>query len=303
MRKYLVRVIPQQLRLVYRRLLLGWGHAQSRRRHLSFLKRVYLPKMLPRVLAAVSDSEREKYEELFRNFAPAPHCDRSVVEVKWPGYPHSLFLRRNSSDIPTFCQVFIEEQYHGMAATAGRHDAVIDCGANIGLASAWFLWKWNPRKIVAIEPDSGNYAICWKNLAAYGEQAIVVQGALWHTPGCELVVDDPGQLEWSLRCRPSTAEDAPKSKVRTYDMNELLQIAECDRAGLVKIDIEGGESELFCPEANSALWLDRTENLAIELHGPECQAAVQQAMQQFMFTENNVSEVTWFTELHRRPVA
>jgi hypothetical protein len=48
--------------------------------------------------------------------------------------------------------------------------------SEFGYASADFLSKYLTARVLAVEPDLRNYAICWKNLEPFGERTKVIQG-------------------------------------------------------------------------------------------------------------------------------
>ena len=60
-----------------------------------------------------------------------------------------------------------------------------------------------------------------------------------------------------------------------------MELLDTDRIDLLKMDIEGGEREVF---ADSGEWIDSIDQIAIELHDdihPGCRAAVERATAQF----------------------
>ena len=56
---------------------------------------------------------------------------------------------------------------------------ILDLGANVGFASAYFLNCFPESRILAVEPDEGNVEMCRTNLEPYGERAQVLHGAVW----------------------------------------------------------------------------------------------------------------------------
>ena len=82
-----------------------------------------------------------------------------------------------SSDRLALHQIFIEEEYEPLALS--HPTAILDLGANVGYSSAYFLSKYPTARVVAVEPDPQNYALCCRNLSPFGERATVVKGAVW----------------------------------------------------------------------------------------------------------------------------
>ena len=56
---------------------------------------------------------------------------------------------------------------------------MLDLGANAGFSSAYFLSVFPKARIVAVEPDERNLAICRANLAPYGDRVLLLHGAAW----------------------------------------------------------------------------------------------------------------------------
>ena len=100
----------------------------------------------------------------------------------WPRrVPFPIQLRNGTSDFAVFRQVFLEQQYNLPAAHSAEF--IIDAGANIGLASAYFL-SINPMaSVVAIEPDLENYTLAIENLKPFGARCRLIHGALWSRSG------------------------------------------------------------------------------------------------------------------------
>lgn len=171
-----------------------------------------------------------------------------------------------SSDWFVYNQVFLEKEYYPIVKLLQRKGYdhlsrlnIVDAGANIGLTSIYFHDIFPNSRIVAIEPELSNYDLITKNLSLEQKENItVVNGALWNkTANLEIVL---GNLEWSTR----VVEDE-KGLVLGYSVDK---IRECffknDKIHFLKIDIEGGEKDIF--ESNNLNFLNFTEIIAIEVH-------------------------------------
>jgi FkbM family methyltransferase len=139
----------------------------------------------------------------------------------------------------------------------GLTPLILDCGANSGMASAYFTATYPAARIVAIEPEPDNLALARINNPHGGVHCLLA--AVGPTDGRGRIVD-PGDGNWAYR-----VEDAADGAVRIVSINQLLA-EHCDestRPFIAKIDIEGGEAALFL--ANTE-WIDRFPLLVIELH-------------------------------------
>jgi FkbM family methyltransferase len=176
---------------------------------------------------------------------------------------HPLSVRRDSSDLDAFAQIFVQREYRCLDDLTDV-PLVIDCGANAGFSSAYFLSSHPQCHVVAVEPDPGNFVALQRNLAAYGSRATLSRAGIWSHPA-RLVLSPDGYRdgrEWARQVRPAgPGEDA---SVERIDVGSLLGASGYDRISLLKMDIEGAEAVVF--SGNCRSWLERVESIAIELH-------------------------------------
>ena len=180
---------------------------------------------------------------------------RYVLHI--PGYPHPIYIRGGkSSDAIALYEVLVTREY-AVSAALDVPPAIIDGGANIGMASLFFLNSHPGSRVIAIEPDDSNFELCRLNLEPYGGRVKLIRGAVWKSPG-HLSLEF-GEQEWVHSVR----EDKSGS-VEAFTVPSL--IAMCGgRVDLLKLDIEGSELEIFGSAARE--WLPSVRNIAIELHG------------------------------------
>jgi FkbM family methyltransferase len=142
-------------------------------------------------------------------------------------------------------------------------DVIIDGGANIGLFSIWMAWR-NPKcRLIALEPFAENFACLQSNIGAANLNSVSVhQLALGREYG-------KGEMSAvgnrSLDHRLSTTSDVTNaSPVSIVPLKEMFRLAHTDEIALVKMDIEGGEYDVFS-SADSAS-LNSVRRFAIEYH-------------------------------------
>jgi FkbM family methyltransferase len=164
----------------------------------------------------------------------------------------SYRLRRG--DIMAIREIWADEIYRLPFGLAPRH--VIDLGANIGAASLWFLQRFSCETIVAVEPDVENVALLRRNVARTGGVVQVIEAA---------VGPRDGVARFERGTEPNLGRvGASGPEVRMVSVATLLDLLpEGARAGLVKIDIEGGEEALLSGPLG---WLDRVDAIIIEFH-------------------------------------
>lgn len=199
---------------------------------------------------------------------------------------HPIELRINSTDADVYRQVLMDEEYAVVADRQAR--IIVDCGANVGYTSAYFLSRCPDAQVVAIEPFPANAELCRRNLAPYGRRAKVIEAAVWSRGG-RLVLDHGGGNEWGVRVRAARAGET--GAIEAIDLPSLG----LSRIDLLKIDIEGSEADLFA--SGTDRWLPSVSNIAIELHGRECEERFHSAMADRRYTLSHSGELTICREI------
>jgi FkbM family methyltransferase len=190
---------------------------------------------------------------------------KKIYTVRVPQWPHPVYVRGgSSSDTLVLYEIVVTNEYD-LVADLGSPRFVIDGGANIGLFSLYFLNRYPTARIVAVEPDSETAEVCRKNLAGYKDRATVVQGAIWSRAG-SLCLEKTGE-EWTTSVRAPGAGESGSTEA--FTMASLIARGGGAGVDLLKLDVEGGEREIFGPNAQE--WLPSIANIVIELHGPECE--------------------------------
>ena len=183
------------------------------------------------------------------------------------GISRPLYHRGTPSDLGVIKQMFTYEAYalrrlrrgdelRALGTTIER-PLIIDAGANIGTSACWFALEFPNAHIVAFEPDPANFELLVANTAGLDVETHKV--AIGPRDGRVRLVD-PGEGEWGYR----TAE-ADDGQVPMIALARV--VAEKQAAGftpfICKIDIEGGEAELFTPPTD---WIDLFPLMLVELH-------------------------------------
>lgn len=187
----------------------------------------------------------------------------TMIQVTRKEFRHPLWLRLRSSDVPTYEQVFVNRDY----AFEVRHSpaCIVDAGANIGLASIYFANRFPSARIIAIEPEQGNYELLRTNLAPY-PQATPLQAALWHRDE-EIRLVDPGLGNWGFMTEGNEdgqpGSHQTRHTVQAVTVDWILKTFALDRIDILKVDIEGAEKEVF---ADTTTWIDKVDAIIIELH-------------------------------------
>jgi FkbM family methyltransferase len=203
-----------------------------------------------------------------------------------------------STDMSVFSRIFRSDEYACLRDIASPR-LILDLGANVGYSSAYFLSCFPNVRVVAIEPDPGNFEVCRRNLLPYGDRVQMVLGAIW-SRRARLVLSR-GSYDDAVQVHEPRGEEKPT--VEGWDIPGLLALTggqEIDllEIDLLKIDIERSELEIF--GALSLNWLPRVRNICIELHGPDCAAAFRHALADFDYDLSRSGELTICRNLRRK---
>ena len=207
--------------------------------------------------------------------------NRPMLRLHPANLMHPVELRINSTDADVYGQVLVQEEY---AAVAYDHaEVIVDCGANVGYTSAYFLSRFPQAQVVALEPFPANAEMCRRNLAPYGSRATVIEAAIWSYP-TRLALHYSDGDDWAVQVRP--AQDGEYGEIEAIDLPSLG----LKHIDILKIDIEGSETELFACDADR--WLPHVSNIAIELHGAECERQFNAVMAGYRYTLSHSGELT-----------
>ncbi len=134
-------------------------------------------------------------------------------------------------------------------------------GTNIGASSVFFCERYPGAKLICVEPDPDNTDLLSKNMA--GLKHALFKGAISNRAG-QLSLLDPGHGDWGFRTAPLDSVEQATHTVQAQTVQHLLdQWGEGGVPVVAKIDIEGGESDLF---ADACEWMDLFPCIIIELH-------------------------------------
>jgi hypothetical protein len=88
-----------------------------------------------------------------------------LIALSIPQSRTPLLVRGNTSDVQTFEQIFIDNEYDVPIGISPK--TIVDGGANVGYASVYFANRFPDPRIIAIEPHNANAEMLEKNTAAY----------------------------------------------------------------------------------------------------------------------------------------
>jgi FkbM family methyltransferase len=157
-------------------------------------------------------------------------------------------------------EIFAREEYLFPCDT--ETPVILDCGANIGMATMFFKWLYPRSKVTAFEPDPATFQVLRRNVKQNRLGEVSIHNvALWDKTGnlsFYLPRHEPGSLRMSADpCRIHGDEiTVPSRKLSDY-IEEPID--------LLKLDVEGAEHRVICDLAQSGK-IDRVRQMIVEYH-------------------------------------
>jgi FkbM family methyltransferase len=199
--------------------------------------------------------------------------------VNIPGLPEPVYLRTGTSDLHTFREIFLREEYSIKLPFTPK--TIIDAGANVGFTTLFFHRAYPTAKIVSLEPDADNFRLLEQNTTGY-QNIHPHQHALFNRIGEIKIVDEGHGIRGFMAREISDGQKGQTMPCTT--LVELMTHHNLTKIDILKMDIEGSELEVFQHEPEK--WLPKVKCLIIELHDrmkPGCSKTVFQAVSKYNF--------------------
>jgi FkbM family methyltransferase len=164
-----------------------------------------------------------------------------------------IALRCHSSDCSVFFDTFFA-RYHVPPGSLNPK-SVLDLGSNIGLTMAHFAAMYSSAKVLGVELDAHNVALCRRNIASFGDRCQILCGAAWYENGW---VGYSGTEAWGYHVDKSARQTIP-----AYSIHQLIMMMG-GHVDYVKMDIEGAERDVV----RHGGWLHKIGSIKVEVHPP-----------------------------------
>ena len=231
--------------------------------------------------------------------------NESIVFFKKKGKIHFSYAIENkiyqfsinefSSDAMVFNQIIIKEEYKIVIDLFKKFNIIpkniIDAGANIGLTSIYFTHYFPKTSILSIEPSKSTFQDLNENINANQFTNIkVINKGLWNKE--TLLKADYSfrdRQSWAFRLVETT--DHNHALFETTTIPSLINNFNLTTIDFLKIDIEGGEKQVFSGENHD--WLDLVSVIAIEIHDEfKCKESIENILMKKGFEISYSGELT-----------
>ncbi|EFQ5382697.1 FkbM family methyltransferase [Salmonella enterica] len=181
------------------------------------------------------------------------HSDRSVIEQNFINKEYSTGMFARDRDI--------QARYRDILA-AGMKPVIVDCGANIGTSVLHFLGEYPQARVVALEPAPDNFALL--ELNTRGLDVELIPKGVSSSEGMMELVDTGEPFAYRLSVGQSVSRSVGQSvSLPVTTMTKILEAYQPESLFILKVDIEGGEKELFSGDISRA---DDFYVCMVELH-------------------------------------
>jgi FkbM family methyltransferase len=194
--------------------------------------------------------------------APTGSKTAIIRDLILPG-PSKMGFRVSTFDRQTlrylFREIFARQHYY--FRTENDSPIVLDCGANVGLASLYFKWLYPKAHVLAFEPDPTTFQLLKQNIMRNHLDVEAHNCALWDgNEEVDFVVDsnNPGALLMSTdNCRMK----GRTIRVPARRLSDFI----LDSVDFLKLDVEGAEHRVLS-ELVQANKIRRIRQMIVEYH-------------------------------------
>lgn len=157
------------------------------------------------------------------------------LDLNWFGTRRTLVVS-DYGELQVMRDIVLDEEY---ALPGIDPETILDLGANIGLASAWFRAHYPAARIVAVEPDPETFAKLERNLGT-DHAVTLVRVAVGRESG-EVDLFRPAGYSVASSVSEAHADAGLSARVRVCTIDELCSQHGLGQLDLLKLDVEGAE--------------------------------------------------------------
>jgi FkbM family methyltransferase len=228
--------------------------------------REYLVTLLARTVDILRRSDRGTRRRLLLTywriklrsawFALSPrHMPEKESLLGW-----DVFIGDHSDFVFLFEEIFILQSYR--LPIDGDSPFIVDCGANIGMATLYFKWRFPGSTIVAVEPEPGAFSRLQRTIRENGIEGVTARNeAVGRTKGTTTFIHSHLRPASPIAGQKYRLDNAEEIEVQVVPVSALLD----GLVDLVKIDVEGAETDVIENLVESGA-IERVRYIALEYH-------------------------------------
>lgn len=231
---------------------------------------------LPSFVSLLWHSKKLRWSKT--GFIKAKPTSRPVcIKINQQDTERELFLRTFDGDIDIFFEIFWKKIYELPQLDPANIKTIIDLGANIGLSALYFLNSYPNANLFCVEPEHSNFELLSQNL--------LLEINSGKAKAIELaVMGQDGNVSFtsaSAKYNSKVLANGGEKKTKAVSMTTLLKLFAIDHIDLLKVDVEGAEKYIFSADTE---WLNKVDNVIIEVHSIEDREICMKAFSHYHFT-------------------
>ncbi|MBX2868708.1 MAG: FkbM family methyltransferase [Acidiferrobacterales bacterium] len=178
----------------------------------------------------------------------------------------SLALRKGTPDRHVAKSCLLTEEFAPCRSSLPKlkFDLIIDAGGYIGTAAIWFALNYPDARILTIEPSQANFEILLENIHPFPNITALNKAIVARSRKVDLM--DRGTGDWGFSIVEQPRDNPSPESLHLIDgitLDELIYDADTGGVDILKLDIEGGEKEVF---DFPGYWARNTRLIVAELH-------------------------------------
>jgi FkbM family methyltransferase len=199
----------------------------------------------------------------------------------------------NTPDLKLAISSLVKKEFDHIRSTSPKF--IIDAGANIGTSAVFFAKKYPAAKIIAVEPEDGNFKLLLKNTSSF-QNITVIKAAIWGSVEKRTVQNRfTGHWGYTVADTHNKIESTGQD-INCITIDSIMKDFNIEKIDLLKMDIEGCEKDVF---ENSSGWINSVSVITVELHEgicAGCRRAFYLATKDFKTFEKHGEKITAYKD-------
>ncbi|KQS92698.1 FkbM family methyltransferase [Chryseobacterium sp. Leaf394] len=222
----------------------------------------------------------KRYSRLFKKGVTEINDETVKYDFIFNRQNLELSMRTFKGDIDVFYEIFWQKAYHIPEKYNLKPKTIVDLGAHVGFTSVYYHLNYPEAQIFSVEASKKNYSLLTRN--TQNLQNIKIFNAAVFSEDGFVNFDDDAALSYNTKIGKQGG------LVEALCMNTFMEKNNISQIDLLKMDIEGAESEVL---TRNNQWLNKVSNIIIELHSPYKTEDLERDLSPFGFKIHPIGEV------------